>query len=413
MNANNNKYTLFDFSLVYLILYIFFGYIYTNTVFGNSIFVFASFLSLFGIFTLYSFRILKGLRIHRYIALWIPYLLYTALGYLSKGDIEHFAYWMICLYLICLANKFHIADRIPYKMIFNIGVFFLIGIAVQLLLPEVYYEHIATIFTNYNQIVYWGRAYGFAGFTYQLDAAAVPLAYAEGVFLFYLCEERPEINKWARYFVLCLFAIGILLTGKRMMLLIAVVVPIIVYLLSQKVLNKKILTVLFLVVALASSVLYIYANAELFIDNYLLRRIALTFINLKRGIDISTGRTELYRIAFEGFRNNPLFGIGIGNYSLMEGAYTATHNTYIQILCEQGLVGLLIFVLPLVYCYFHTVGKIRVACDNNYLRYYRLSLYIQTLYIFYSITANSNINLFGFVMYFLAISMLSMEKERH
>ena len=413
MNVKNNKYTLFDFSLIYLILYVFLGYIFTNTIFGNSIFVYASFMSLFGMFSLYFFCSLKGLRIHIYIALWIPYLLYTAIGYLSRGDIEHFAYWMICIYLICLANKYYIAERITYKMVFYLGVFFLIGITVQLLLPDFYYTHIAPVFKNYNQIAYWGRAYGFAGFSYQLDATAVPLAYAEGVFLFYLWEERPEINKWARCFVLGLFAIGILLTGKRMMLLIAVVVPIIVYLLSQKVLNKKILTVLFLVVALASSVLYIYANAELFIDNYLLRRIALTFINLKRGIDISTGRTELYRIAFEGFRNNPLFGIGIGNYSLMEGAYTATHNTYIQILCEQGLVGLLIFVLPLVYCYFHTVGKIRIACDNNYLRYYRLSLYIQTLYIFYSITANSNINLFGFVMYFLAISMLSMEKERH
>ena len=137
------------------------------------------------------------------------------------------------------------------------------------------------------------------------------------------------------------------------------------------------------------------------------RRIAQTFINLKQGADISTGRTELYDIAIEGFKNYPIFGIGVGNFSSLEGAYTATHNTYIQILCEQGVVGLLAFVMPLICCLLLTVKKIRVECEISNLRYLKLSLYIQILYIFYSMSANSNINLFGYIMYFFAISMLA------
>jgi O-antigen ligase len=76
----------------------------------------------------------------------------------------------------------------------------------------------------------------------------------------------------------------------------------------------------------------------------------------------SASRTDLWKIAFRMTHDHPLFGVGIGNFRLLEFRYLSetinllnvqeelryglvAHNSYFEILAELGVVGLALFLL--------------------------------------------------------------------
>ena len=59
-----------------------------------------------------------------------------------------------------------------------------------------------------------------------------------------------------------------------------------------------------------------------------------------------TGRTEKWEYAIDLIKQRPLFGWGWGGYSF--ASFGATHNTFLTIWCDAGIVGLLLFVIPLI-----------------------------------------------------------------
>lgn len=61
-----------------------------------------------------------------------------------------------------------------------------------------------------------------------------------------------------------------------------------------------------------------------------------------------SGRTELWGAVWNAFLTNPIFGIGWGAATSLNGGM-ATHNTLLSMLCEQGVLGTLFFVAPVVY----------------------------------------------------------------
>lgn len=75
-----------------------------------------------------------------------------------------------------------------------------------------------------------------------------------------------------------------------------------------------------------------------------------------------TGRLDLWHIAVEMYKNHPLLGVGVGNFQVLEPRYASSgfnltrvdlvldhprvvHNTYLHVLVELGIVGLVIFSL--------------------------------------------------------------------
>lgn len=84
------------------------------------------------------------------------------------------------------------------------------------------------------------------------------------------------------------------------------------------------------------------------------------------GENSDNGRFDLWKQSFLYFFNSPLWGNGLGYMVLEYGK--ATHNTYIQLLCETGIIGFLLFMSIIL----TTLKKIR-----NYSIY--LVLYITLL----------------------------------
>lgn len=93
-------------------------------------------------------------------------------------------------------------------------------------------------------------------------------------------------------------------------------------------------------------------------------------------------RVDTFNSAISAWRDYPIFGVGFGGY----GPYTAEHpdyvpedgwrivnNQFLEILAENGLVGLLLFLLVLLFLFVRSLRAIRIA-DDNYLRAVMIAL---------------------------------------
>ncbi len=95
-----------------------------------------------------------------------------------------------------------------------------------------------------------------------------------------------------------------------------------------------------------------------------------------------TGRTDIWAVALKVFRAHPIQGVGIGNFPVVEGQYAAgrisiaridlvldtpkvTHNTYLNVLADLGLVGLVLFAGLIFLVLRALVRRVRVAAENR------------------------------------------------
>lgn len=122
------------------------------------------------------------------------------------------------------------------------------------------------------------------------------------------------------------------------------------------------------------------------------------------GGDVTNGRIYLYQIAWGLFQKNPLFGIGWGFYKYEFARRTPVsayhidmldaHNVYLQLLCEVGIVGFLLFltvVIPTVCQTYKILSEMTKGTlkGNDNLKYYlTFSLGIQSFFLMYCFTGN-------------------------
>ena len=402
MIKRKNQYVKFIISL--LIIYSFWGFIFTKTVFELSIVVYISFVGLLIAFLYVLFK-------ERFIVLkqesccWIPYFIYSLVTLLIQGDLEFFSYWMVCLIIILISIRVKIYNAIPYKLFLYSGIIAFIGQMVQLFLPSLYNAMISPLFSNSSTINYWSTTYGLAGFTYQLDQTAMILITAEAVVLAFSILNNDQKTNRLSWLLICLLFIGVFLSGKRMLCLVSIVVPFFVYLIQQKSLSKKLVFFLLVGIIGLSGIVYFITNIDTFYDSRFFYRFAKTFIDFQNKADFSDGRSMLASKAMNAFYENPIFGVGVGKFASYTGEVTAVHNTYLQVLCEQGIVGITLYVFPLLIGVFSTIYTIKTTnIESPGMKYYKFSLFIQMTYILYAFTENVNINMFGYVIYYIAFA---------
>lgn len=98
-------------------------------------------------------------------------------------------------------------------------------------------------------------------------------------------------------------------------------------------------------------------------------RVLMTYDPQSQELDHSAEvRLDLWRDAVDLFRTNPLLGTGFNTYAYMKrvGNYEDTHNIYLKVLVETGLIGLLLFLGLLVKAFSMGWGLFRRAGDRFY-----------------------------------------------
>lgn len=112
--------------------------------------------------------------------------------------------------------------------------------------------------------------------------------------------------------------------------------------------------------------------------------------------DFSNGRLSIWECGINTFKKNPVFGIGFSNilgYSqekfpesfVAQKKFEAYHNTYIDLLVSQGLIGFLIALSIFIYfaiIVFKTMSQLRRNNDHNHLElHFQLTLMVAAILV--------------------------------
>ena len=136
----------------------------------------------------------------------------------------------------------------------------------------------------------------------------------------------------------------------------------------------------------------------------------MTFGNLgESDVDITTGRVDFWKVAIQQFKENPILGIGWKAFWHFEffGANYDVHNIYLQLLCEVGIVGSILFYLLFVMALYRAIKiVIRKNIDEKYKKVALFSVFYQVFFLLYGITGNPLYDASFYIMYFISIALI-------
>ena len=151
-------------------------------------------------------------------------------------------------------------------------------------------------------------------------------------------------------------------------------------------------------------------------------RYVMTVEQLLSGQDITSGRSDLYVLAWNAFLDNPIFGIGWNQFQTQipaeflaihgQGAVKNAHCVYLQFLTETGIVGTPFLVAPMVYCYYLVCRQLsRLKKHPSELRTARMlcvsSFMLQSYLLILSIYDPTFQKIVFWCFYALALMMLA------
>ncbi len=292
------------------------------------------------------------------------------------------------------------------KMYWLFAIFSSISVLIQIIFPVQFngflfkfvsddYKEMIRIFDNWKI---------FSGIVVVDNYSAFLSSFLLAITLISLMIREKKYNnviiypKYISSFLIIIAFIALLASAKRGIIVATIVSISFVFMIYLKYYigrNKeklKIVFIIFITFLLLIIVIYI-----LYIKTSLLQVI----IYKTSRSDISTGRFELYRKILDATSSqNIIFGNGLGNLSNTIG--TSSHNIYLQLLYEQGLLGLFLYIIFFLNNILLTIKRIRIT--KRILPFY--SLMVQVLFLIYGMTGNPLYNIFFMFNYFIFISLL-------
>lgn len=170
--------------------------------------------------------------------------------------------------------------------------------------------------------------------------------------------------------------IGIMLTGSRSGLMAALLcLAAYAFIIAR----RAFFVTLFSATVIMLSVTFAYG----YLPEALRVRLDITALAITGGTNVNenlSGRYDIWPIAWEYFRENPIGGIGIGSFDAVNQYGIRAHNFILSLGADVGLIGLLLYTL--------TVGSImRLAYRSEYLRRYRgLTIMVVTVWVAVSLS---------------------------
>ena len=227
-----------------------------------------------------------------------------------------------------------------------------------------------------NQELY--RAGGYAGITAQTSVNAFYIAIFIGIiFLKFIFEKK---YKMVNTFFLIISIIALFITGKRGMLSFTLLSIILIYLYTAMKDKKNILkyvTMILIIGTIGYAAVTNIPQTKVVIDKIQI------LSEQENGLN---GRDILWKESIKVFKDNPIMGIGIGTIQILIGEYS--HNIYIQLLAETGIIGFTIYILATLISLFITMKKANIILRKEDIKSkinILFSLFIQGIFIMYRI----------------------------
>lgn len=164
-------------------------------------------------------------------------------------------------------------------------------------------------------------------------------------FMFYLLWQNGKVGKMLFLTAIPPFVYALLLTGSRSGMISLAVVIIGMVLVSE----RKGRNLMIALVVVLPAAIYMFSHAE---TDLQIRYFSLVDSSVA-GADTKQGRIDGLIRQIGTISNNPLFGNGLGtsgetNRNLLGGRSQITHNMYIEILQETGMIGFTLFMAYIV-----------------------------------------------------------------
>lgn len=408
-NYTGNKIIKFTFySLLYFLV---FDYILAFTIFKSQTMIF--FMMILNLLSFIFCFFIYGFVENRYARMWTLYLVVHILGLVVNNNISTVPYWIISLLILYMPRT--MVGVFNPKIFVYIGLFFAGGVFFQYLFPFLYSSYVLPLFIGSAfEFIESSSSneFGFSGFSPQSGTTAYVLLICQAILLAFKDDKSFLKTKWLKYGILIIFIFAILLTGKRMSSLISIALLLAaIYISGFGSSVRNTLLLLFLFFGCYIVFQYFVENVGQYSDNVILKRFASSYNSASEGSDITSGRGDLYKKAWYYFEQEPILGIGANNFSKIGGMETSVHNTYLQVLCEEGVLRFMLFISPIVLIFLKTIKQVFKRAVRPRNPYLLLSLFLQLVFILYSFTGNTIVNNNNFVLYFLGVSFFAYASQ--
>lgn len=272
-----------------------------------------------------------------------------------------------------------------------------IGMFMPLFSPSLYFSILSRLpVETYKNAVAFLAIGRLCGFNSQTAIAGFYMSVGIGIvlniLLFGNSRKKMRIIYWL---ILVVEVIALIMTFKRSGMLCVVLASIVILVLNKKI--KALSVIKYGVLILILGIIALQYIKEIPEVNESMEQSIDRFDN-KGGGDITSGRGELADRAIAIFERDPMLGIGFGGFGL--DSDKGTHNVYLQVLCEGGIIGLLLYIPLVVLNLLKVMSSIRRKDGNMMLL--NFSLFIQLYYIIYSAVGNCLTDNFIFLLYVLS-----------
>ncbi len=303
--------------------------------------------------------------------------------------------------------------RASAKIILFFAVFYALSVWIQIFLPSLYHGFLRFLPASSKQTIIMGAksGYYFTGFTSNAGFTAGYIIC--GIIILFTKSRNIVASKNKKIILLLFLSLSFLMTGRRAHTLFLLAALTANYVLPYK--KRKFFRRIRLVIASVVLVLFILILfQDLLIQIPFFSRMSWTISNLSGGADISSGRRGLYAHAWNLFLANPWFGIGRGNFRFTTiGTVTINtelevHNVYLQLLCETGILGFALIMIPIVAIFIVSLLSIRRLREEDRESWFPLlsySLTYQVFFLLYGLTGNPFFNPSFLMMYFFSCAI--------
>lgn len=206
------------------------------------------------------------------------------------------------------------------------------------------------------------------------------------------------------------FYLAVLLTGKRTLAAIPIIMFFAVHLFAEK--NKKRRNTYCMLSVLGIFLIVIISRIPAIAERF-----------SRGGEDIWNSRTTvLWPVALEMFYRNKLFGTGLNTFNaIIRGINVSdltlstwnyhAHNIYIQFLAELGIVGTLLMVSAFAVMLLQIIKIIKTTKELNVKYLAMISFTIQILWLVYGFTGNTFYYSAQVLCYLIAVKILGVCKN--
>lgn len=221
------------------------------------------------------------------------------------------------------------------------------------------------------------------------------------------CTFFLIVNSRHKFFIILLFSFIYYRMVERTSSIVLIIIYII-YLLLKKIKFSKTMYNLIFMGTLVILIVFTYTYVQLQYSEigYIINNIFREYT----GGNFFSGRNRIWEITFNYIEDAPILGYGIDNGILkLEGIKLSTHNTYIYILLQGGLIGLIIFSM-----FMYSIWKsYYYYLENDIVSVAAAYLIGILIYINFEVTLIGNTVVVGIFMWLiLGIGLIECNNEK-